>query len=210
MVSSAGDFRLGWVKDARGARGSVSDQVVTIVKHDVPSARFVTRDNSCFIPGLKNHSIQIELSGSPPFAFELDGRKYSTVNSTVDHPISSAGSFQLLALKDRFCAASAVIPPIRVREMPRVTVEGNNVVCEGEQSKIVFRITGGTPPYRLSYTDGTPEVTVSHFCFDVLVYFYRLKVLAGHELEIVAKQQGALVYATGIADQFCYFGRANN
>ncbi len=193
-VSSAGDYVINWVKDSKGTRGVVvKESVVSIVKHSVPIARFLTRDNSCFIPGLKNHSIIIELKGAAPFSFLLNDHAYNTNSSTIEHAIAGPGLFELNRLRDKFCPGRPLA--VQVREMPRVTVEGNNVVCEGEQSKIIFRISGGIPPYRLSYTDGSPEVTVS---------------TSALEVEILAKQSGALVYATGLSDQYCYFGRINN
>lgn len=183
------------VRDAHGTRGKTSGAAVVVERHVLPSARFVTRDHSCFIAHLKNHSLQLELVGVPPFFFELDGRAFEHAASALELPITGPGVFAVRGLRDRFCGGAAAETVLHVHEMPHVSVEGNSVVCEGDVSKIVFRITGGAPPYLLSYTeDGSPETTVS---------------VAGNTLEIVPKQQGALVYATGLADRYCFFGRSS-
>ncbi len=83
-----------------------------------------------------------------------------TINSspyTYTYTPRSAGdvTLSIISLSDENCSALADDMTgeanITVNSLPQVTLTGSKSICEGESADLVFTVTGGTPPYTITY-----------------------------------------------------------
>ncbi len=195
LLVGEGNYSLRSVCDVHGTQGRVDGLRVVITEKKLPSARFVSKDNLCYIPHLKNRSLALQLLGSAPFSFDASGKHHSGVlESVVSLDVTNHGMYPVANLRDAYCASSGTVAETQVREMPRVHIAADeSVICSGEEAKITFVFSGGLPPYRLHFTaDGNAE---------------RVEIVSGSELTI-GSTQGARYYVTALSDRHCFYARA--
>jgi gliding motility-associated-like protein len=75
---------------------------------------------------------------------------------------------------------------VNVVPLPEAKLDGNNTICEGETSELLFYFTKGVAPFSLTYTDGISEFTVDTIQRDSVV--------------IVAPTETTTYEITGISD----------
>jgi gliding motility-associated-like protein len=114
--------------------------------------------------------LTVDLTGTAPWILTYsDGATPTTitVNSspyTLSVSPSSTTSYNLTGLSDATCTALpgdlSGTGTVNVNPRPTAAITGNNTICNGDNSFISINLAG-TPPWDVTYTDGTTPTTVT-------------------------------------------------
>jgi PKD repeat protein len=75
--------------------------------------------------------------------------------------IEQLGTFQLKSVSDAYCSSTASgSAEIKHYEQPTAVLSGSGVICNGESASVSVALSG-TPPFTMTYTDGSVETTVT-------------------------------------------------
>jgi large repetitive protein len=151
------------------ANGCTETETLTLVDPPVivldaaVSSNYNGQDVSCF--GAEDGSISLDVSGGTP-AFTFTWRdEFGTPVSTSEDPTGlGAGTYEVFALDANGCLLTLTIE-ITEPEQLLVTTEvtsdynGQDVSCfQAEDGSVAANVTGGTPGYTYSWTDGAGTI----------------------------------------------------
>ncbi len=204
--SSSTVYTIQSVADAGGcSKGTFSGQGNIIIR-PLPTARVY--GNSAVCLG-ESAVVSIDLTGTAPWSIDVfDGTNTVPINNIAKSPYLhtftplSNQTITVLNVRDAHCSnigdGSATVV---VNELPGVTISGENSICYGDQSAIVFTFTHGTAPYRLSYTVNGIMYHIPNIIPDVTTNTYTLMVQPGftstYELSRVEDANGCVSDVTG-------------
>ncbi|TPX33925.1 hypothetical protein SmJEL517_g03361 [Synchytrium microbalum] len=139
--------------------------------HPRPTARFTETDafkllmqNADGKPIASGSELPFVLDGSAPFTitYRKDNESpliKSDIRTSLSHmPVSTSGVYELLSVKDQYCAGTLLLPS--QREVvgvypPRITIAAEPLMerCVGEVGASVNLTFAGEPPFRLDYQE---------------------------------------------------------
>jgi len=149
--------------------------------------------------GSNTTTLTLNFTGQAPwFISYTDGASNYSAGNIMSSPYVftvtpsvNPANYSLLSLSDAACingvrTGSAIV---NLGQAPNATMSGNNSVCSGGNLNLTFNLTG-TPPYTVTYTDGTTPVTVMGI--NTNPYIHTVNPLAATTYTL-----------TGASDQFC-------
>ncbi len=128
----------------------------------VPTVVISDVTNNC---GDEPAIIDLSFTGNGPWSvgYTLNNTA-ATANSTnpiFSLQIEGVGTFQLRSVSDAYCSSTANgSTEIKHYEQPTAVLSGSGVICNGESATVSVALSG-TPPFILTYTDGSVESTVT-------------------------------------------------
>ncbi|HEX6086096.1 MAG TPA: hypothetical protein VF266_16305 [Thermoanaerobaculia bacterium] len=102
-----------------------------------------------------NGTLTATFDGVPPFSGTWsDGESFTTSSTTLQRRVD-AGDWSIVTLTDAACTTASVKSnTIRVAAGPRLRFDEPFCIAPGSSTSITPRITGGSPPYRVVWSDG--------------------------------------------------------
>ncbi len=146
--------------------------VATVTVNPAPTATITGTSTVCATPGTTD--ITFTGTGTTPFTFsyiDATGAAQTVVSSgtstvvTQSTAVAGAFTYSLTNVSDATgCGqAQSGAATVTVNELPTGSLGNDTLVCTGAlNTNVLFRGTGGAPPYIFTYTiDGAPQPTVS-------------------------------------------------
>ena len=119
-----------------------------------------------FLVGTADFSVDYTVNGpsQTPLTFNNTGTQTYTL---TPNPTVGVNTYDMIQVTDANGCVSPLngTSPITITVNPTpvldITVSGANPICVGETSALFFPVTGGTPPYNLSYLAGATNSTAN-------------------------------------------------
>lgn len=155
--TSSTTYSITSVTDAVGCSKGTFSGLADITVRPLPTARIYGNREVCFG---NQATVSIDLTGTAPWSIDIfDGVNTVPVNNIVKSPYlytftpSVTSTLTVLNVSDAYCGnvgtGNAVVT---VNELPSVSISGENTICFGDKSNIVFTFATGKAPYRVSYS----------------------------------------------------------
>ena len=206
MPAASSVYSIASVTDAGGcSKGTFSGNADIIIR-PLPTAHVYGNSAVCIgEPAV----VSIDLTGTAPWSIDIfDGTNTVPINNIAKSPylytFTPLGNQTVTVLKvsDAHCTnvgnGSATVT---VNELPDVVISGENSICYGDQSAVVFTFTHGTAPYRLSYSVNGIMYHIPNIIPDATSHTYTLMVQPGmtstYELSRVEDVNGCVRDVTG-------------
>jgi hypothetical protein len=150
-----------------GVAGGLSGSAVVTV-NALPTAE--VSGSAAICPG-GSATISITLTGVPPYSVTYtDGSTSTSVNGIAVSPFiftvkpTATATYKVTAMSDASCTAVAGnltgSALVTVSTSPTAVVSGGGPICPGGSATVSVALTG-TPPWSLTYTDGTTPTSVT-------------------------------------------------
>jgi gliding motility-associated-like protein len=114
-------------------------------------------------------NLSVAFTGTQPWAITYtDGSTPVTIAGINTNPYlisvnpSTTKTYSITALSDFNCTGTSIsgTPTVTVNPKPTATLSGVATICTGESTNLSLVLTG-TPPWSITYTDGSSAVTIA-------------------------------------------------
>ncbi len=145
--------------------GTVSGSA-SVTVNQLPTAT-ISGDNA--ICSGSSTELTIELTGTQPWDITYtDGTTQINETNITDNPHTITVSpttnttYELVSVNDVNCTGTVSgTVTVDVNTQPTAVISGDNTICVGESSDLTIDLTG-TPPWSITYNDGSSSVTVDN------------------------------------------------
>lgn len=199
-LGAVGHYSVVQVTDAHNETNSDIQIQFRLDSYSVPQALFSSANDLCFFPNMTNSSLTIGLSGTPPFRFSIQHpngtvQEHSEIhNSSYVFPIESHGTYEILSVNDAHCQ-STERSALTVREMPKAEVAGGAVLCDGDETKVEFRVLGGVPPFQIVYHDAAGE--------------QKAQAVGRNRTFVLTTGDSGIYFIQSLSDRYCSWSRTD-
>ncbi len=198
-------YSIASVTDGAGCSKGTFAGSADITVRPLPTARVYGDKEICLG---ESASVAIDLTGTAPWNIEIfDGVNIVPVNNIIVSPYiytftpASTSVVTVDKVRDAHCSnvgnGSATIT---INDLPFVTISGENTICFGDKSNLVFHFSAGTAPYKISYAANGIMYHVPNIIPDASGN-YSLQVQPGvttnYDLSRVEDSKGCVVDVTG-------------
>ncbi len=145
------------------ACGQMASRQVTLEAQPLPAAQF-SRERVAVCAD-ETGQLPVELTGTPPFAIEVqrpDGSRDSLTFSgnSVSFPAEQAGRYRILRVRDRYCAAASDTQIDLFFSNPLINATATAVSCPGDtDGGLYVQTAGGLMPYSFAWAGGLPPTS---------------------------------------------------
>jgi len=183
------------VSDATGC-----SNMLTIVIESTPGLSLTTTSNMVSCYGGNDGSIDLTVNGgTAPYTYDWTGG----IGNVEDPSGLTSGSYNVVVTDANGCSASTGVNVNQPQQLA-LTIDGNNVGCNGTLGSATANPTGGVAPYAYSWSDGQTSQTAINLTADT--YSVEITDANGCTISesITISVDASLVVSIGSSNVTCY------